>query len=214
MAARSHRTSVGEPRIGGTAHRRTTTRAGSPFESRSSSTYWPDFSVANATVTVNPDGTGFVGKGDVQTVLGLSNPLMQNTTVTLTKKSTTEQSFDWTCVKTVVSGNGTVRETRQERANVTTTDVTAVVSSVARVKNQITGYNLTGSGATRTTSVVDGPELLSCPDASSDFVLDQESVVEGRPTVTGGGFYVNGVYLPITPGRGSVHQLIQNSSIT
>ena len=47
--------------------------------------------------------------------------------------------------------------------------------------------------------MVDGPELLSCPDASSDFVLDQESVVEGRPIVTGGGFYVNGVYLPITP---------------
>ena len=85
---------------------------------------------------------------------------MQNTTVTFTKKSTNEQSFDWTCVKTVVSGNGTVRETRQERANVTTTDVTAVVSNVARVKNQITGYNLTGYGATTTTSVVDAPAPL------------------------------------------------------
>jgi hypothetical protein len=124
---------------------------------------------------------------------------MQSTPVTFTQKSTTEQSFDWTCVKTVVSGNGTVRGTRQERANVTTTDVTAVVSNLARVRNQITGYNLTGYGPTTTTSVVDGPAPLSCPDASSDFVLDQESVVTSDPKTLSKGLYVNNVSLPITP---------------
>jgi hypothetical protein len=154
---------------------------------------------ANASVTIDDTGHGFVGKGDVQTVLGLNNAEIQTTPVNFTEKSTTEQSFDWTCVKTVVSGNGTVKETREERANVTTTDVTAVVSNVARVKNQITGYNLTGFGATTTTSVVDGPAPRSCPDAASGFELDADSVVEGVPTVTDGGFYVNGVSLPITP---------------
>jgi hypothetical protein len=153
---------------------------------------------ASASVTVNADGTGFVGKGDVQTVLGLNNAQMQNTPVSFTMKSTTTQSFDWTCVKTMVTGNGTVKETRQERANVTTTDVTAVVSNVARVKNQITGYNLTGLGATTTTSVVDGPAPQSCPDASSGFELDPDSVVSGVPSTTNG-FFVNGVSLPITP---------------
>jgi hypothetical protein len=135
----------------------------------------------------------------VQTVLGLNNAQMQNTPLTFTQKSTTEQSFDWTCVKTVVTGNGNVKETRQERANVTTTDVTAVVSNTARVKNQITGYNLTGFGATTTSSVVDGPAPLSCPDASSGFVLDPDSVVTSEPTVTSGGLYVNGIHLPTTP---------------
>jgi hypothetical protein len=154
---------------------------------------------ASASVTVNPDGTGFVGKGDVQTVLGLNNAQMQTTPVTFTKKSTTTQFFDWTCVKTVVTGNGTVKETRQEHANVTTTDVTAVVSNVARVKNQITGYNLTGFGATTTTSTVDGPAPLSCPDASSGFALDPASVVTSEPSTTNDSFFVNGVYLPITP---------------
>jgi len=152
-----------------------------------------------ASVTVNADGTGFVGKGDVQTALGgLNNARIQakDFTVTFTQKSTTQQSFDWTCVKTTVTGNGTVRETRQERANVTTTDVTAVISNEARVKNQITGFNLTGFGDTTTTSVVDGPAPLSCPDASSGFELDRESVVEGAPIVTAGSLFVNGVPLP------------------
>ena len=157
-------------------------------------------SAAHASVTVNADGTGFVGKGDVQNALGgLNNSQIQALKVDFTQKSTTEQSFDWTCVKSTVTGNGTVKETRQERANVTTTDVTAVVSSVARVKNQITGYNLTGFGATTTSSAVDGPAPQSCPDAASGFVLDPDSVVTGLPIETAAGFYVNGVPLPITP---------------
>lgn len=152
-----------------------------------------------ASVAVDANGVGFVGKGDVQTALGgLNNARIQakDFTVTFTQKSTTQQSFDWTCVKTTVTGNGTVRETRQERANVTTTDVTAVISNEARVKNQITGFNLTGFGDTTTTSVVDGPAPLSCPDASSGFELDRESVVEGAPIVTAGSLFVNGVPLP------------------
>jgi hypothetical protein len=156
-------------------------------------------SAAHASVTVNANGTGFVGKGDVQNVLGLNNNAIQNTTVNFTLESTTEQSFDWTCVKETPTGNGTVKETRQERANVTTTTETAVISNVARVKNQITGYNLTGFGATASTSVVAGPAPLSCPDASSGFVLDADSVIEGEPTVTAEGFFVNDVVLPITP---------------
>jgi hypothetical protein len=105
---------------------------------------------------------------------------MQATLVSFTMKSTTTQSFDWTCVKIVVTGNGILKETRQERASVTTTDVTAVVNNAARIKNQITGYKLTGFGAT-TTSVVDGPTPRSCADASSGFVLDPDSVVNGVP---------------------------------
>ena len=130
-------------------------------------------------------------------MLGLNNNAMQNTPVNFTQESTTEQSFDWTCVKVVVTGNGNVNEIIQERAYVTTTDVTAVVSNVARVKNQITGYNLTGFGETTSTSVTEGPAVGSCPNANSTFVPG--SMAEGLPTVTDGGFYVNGISLPITP---------------
>jgi hypothetical protein len=155
---------------------------------------------ASASVSIDPvTGAGFVGKGDIQTVLGLNNAQMQATLVSCTMKSTTTQSFDWTCVKTVVTGNGILKETQQERASVTTTDVTAVVNNAARIKNQITGDKLTGFGATTTTSVVDGPTPRSCADASSGFVLDPGSVVNGVPSTTNDGFFVNGVFLPITP---------------
>jgi hypothetical protein len=43
--------------------------------------------VANATVTVNPDGSGFVGKGDVQSLLGYNNKQMQN--------AVEAKGFDW-----------------------------------------------------------------------------------------------------------------------
>ena len=47
--------------------------------------------------------------------------------------------------------------------------------------------------------MVDGPAPQSCPDAASGFGLNPESVVTSEPTVISGGFYVNDVYLPITP---------------
>jgi len=156
---------------------------------------------ASASVTVDSTGHGFVGKGDVQTALGgLNNAQIQGMTIGFTQKSTSTQSIDWTCTKTVVTGDGNVNETTQERANITTTEVEAVVSSEARVKNQVTGYNLLGfkDGATSITVTTDGPAVGTCPNASSGFVFDEDSLIEGE-TVTTGGLYVNGVLLPITP---------------
>jgi hypothetical protein len=149
----------------------------------------------SASVLINADGTGFVGKGDVQLALGgLNNAAIQSLTVNFTQESVTAQSYDWSCTKTVVTGNGSVKETVQERANVTTTSTTAVVSNVARVKNQITGYNLTGYGAVTTQSVTDGPAVGTCPDASSGFVFD-DNLVTGDPVTVSSGLYVNGVRL-------------------
>ena len=45
-------------------------------------------SAASAAVTVNPDGSGFVGKGDVQSVLGYNNKEMQ--------QSIEAKGFQWT----------------------------------------------------------------------------------------------------------------------
>ena len=153
---------------------------------------------ANASVTVNPDGTGFVGKGDVQTVLGLNNKAIQGLDVQFTVNTVTTQSFDWTCTKVVVTGNGSERVTVQERANVTTTSTTGLLSSIARVKNQETGYNLLGfNGAPVVTETNDGPKVGSCPADQSEF--DEGSIVEGLVVPVSGGLFVNGVSLPITP---------------
>lgn len=160
---------------------------------------------ANASVTLNDDGTGFVGKGDVQNVLGLSNAGIQskNFKAEFTKQTVIEQSFDWTCVKYVLDKDGNVKkEIRQERANVTKSDETAVVSNEARLKNQITGFNLTGFGQTTTTTEVEGPAVGTCPDenpnpAEPKFVREGD-VTKGTETEIDSGFYVNNVELSIT----------------
>ena len=133
-------------------------------------------------------GTGFVGKGDVQLALGMNNAQVQNATLNFTYDSTSVSEVSWECTNTN-------NEKIQERARTTTTSVQGVVSSVARVKNQITGYNLTGwNGAATTSSESDGPAVNSCPNNSSTFYLSSPA---GDPVVTtlGGGLSVNGVPL-------------------
>lgn len=130
-------------------------------------------------------GTGFVGKGDVQLALGLNNAGLQALgNPTFTYESVTENS--WDCVKIVVTGNGSIREIVQERNNMR--GVSGLVSSIARVKNQITGYNLSGYSSTSHTT--DGPATGSCPNDNSEFV---EGSVQSL--TIGGGLSVNGVPL-------------------
>ena len=144
-------------------------------------------SVAVAAVTFDANtGTGFVGKGDVQLALGLNNAQVQNTAVNFTYNSTSVSEVSWECTN---ANNEKV----QERERTTTTSIQGVVSSVARVKNQITGYNLTGwNGTVSETSESDGPKLNSCPASPSTFYLSSPA---GDPVVTvlGGGLSVNGV---------------------
>jgi hypothetical protein len=169
---------------------------------------------ASASVNVDSTGHGFVGKGDIQDVFGGWNnkQLQDNASKLVFNVNSTNVKVtadEWTCTKTVVSGNGTVRETVQERAVTTTTtsSKTAVVNSIARVKNQITGFNMMGFGATTSTSssTLDGPAINSCPDASSGYVFDTDSTVHtdisdvtegGVLTVTDG---ISPYPLPNTP---------------
>lgn len=109
-----------------------------------------------AAVTFDPTtGTGFVGKGDVQLALGYNNKQLQDNANSLvfTVSSETEQS--WTCDRD--AGPQT-----QERAGTTTTQ--GVSTSIAREKNQITGFNLNGySGTPTTTYDGQGSEAGACP---------------------------------------------------
>ena len=94
----------------------------------------------------------------------------------------------------VVTGNGSERVTVQERANVTTTDTTALLDSIARVKNRETGYNVPGHLGTTTTVVNDGPAVGSCPNDNSTF--DEGTFVEGEKIVISQGLFANGVFVP------------------
>jgi hypothetical protein len=116
--------------------------------------------IAFAAVNFDPEtGTGFVGKGDVQLVLGWNNKQLQDGagSVQFQASSVVVTEVSWICTNTN-------NENIQERARTTTATIQGVVSHVARVKNQITGFNLTGySGDPTESSTTDGPPVNSCP---------------------------------------------------
>jgi hypothetical protein len=115
---------------------------------------------ALAAVTFDPaTGTGFVGKGDVQTVYSWNNAALQanHTAVKFRVNSTTVEAYSWECTNTK-------NEKIQPRANVTTSTVQGLLSSTARERNQITGFNITGfNGPSTSILSSDGPAVDSCP---------------------------------------------------
>jgi hypothetical protein len=123
-------------------------------------------SVAYALVTFDSQtGMGFSGKGDVQLACGFNNAALQawgNGGFRASSSSTVVTEVEWTCTNSI-------NENIQERERVTTasSSVQGVVSAVARVKNQTTGYNLNGYVGTPTvtgpTVSTEGPQVNSCP---------------------------------------------------
>ncbi|MFC4426185.1 hypothetical protein [Deinococcus navajonensis] len=142
-------------------------------------------------------GTGFVGKGDVQLAFGWNNQALQKNAsgVTFTYNATESYKFD--CTFTLIVGRDRVQEpqtvTRGRSAG-----VNATISYDARVKNQITGFNLNGfNGLTTEGDVpVDGG---FCPGGPlQDGVISNVTL-----TSSTGGLYVNyggtAVAMPNTP---------------
>jgi hypothetical protein len=104
-------------------------------------------------------GTGFVGKGDVQLVYGWNNKQLQDnaTSVQFRASSSEVSEVSWICTNDR-------NENTQERERTTTTTTEGLVSKIARERNQITGFILTGySGTPTQSSQSDGPPLNSCP---------------------------------------------------
>jgi hypothetical protein len=116
--------------------------------------------MAFAAVTFDAEtGTGFVGKGDVQLALNWNNKQLQDNADSLEFASVSEvvTEVSWTCTNTN-------NENTQLRERTTTTTTEGVVSKVARERNQITGFNLTGySGTPTSSSTTEGNPLNSCP---------------------------------------------------
>jgi hypothetical protein len=113
------------------------------------------FSAAN----IDDEGVGFVGKGDVQVIYGWNNQALQANAETVEFRVNSEvvTEVSWICTN---SNN----ENTQERERTTTTTTQGVLDSVARLKNQITGFNLNGFvGSAITGTVTEGNQLNSCP---------------------------------------------------
>lgn len=142
--------------------------------------------IAFASVTFDPvTGLGFVGKGDVQTAFGWNNKQLQDNAsgVTFTYNATDNYSAvcEWT------TGEGTRGEQTHDVSHSRSNTVSSSITYDARVKNQITGFNLTGLGATTTTGgslpVVGGP----CPgNQGTDGVW-----ISVTQTGSTGGLFVN-----------------------
>ena len=146
-------------------------------------------SPAAATVTFDAaTGTGFVGKGDVQTVFDWNNKTLQTNAATVDFRVESVSETTWTCTKFVELGNDGVNEVIQKRA--TTTSTQGLVTTVARDNSKgkdggITGFFLQGYEGTPTLEV-EGPAVGSCPAAPSGFVYDQNA----QTTESGGGLEV------------------------
>jgi len=99
---------------------------------------------ASAAVTVNPDGSGFVGKGDVQSVLGYNNKKMQ--------ESIEAKGFDWTQVKEwQYVWDWTTTDGVPHHVYLSATDSRVMAAAEARNNSNgkdgsLTGWNLTGAG--------------------------------------------------------------------
>lgn len=114
-----------------------------------------------AAVTFNAaDGTGFVGKGDVQLVYSWNNKTLQDNAGSVGFRAASEvvTEVSWVCTNSK-------NDNTQEKERKTTTTVEGVVDSISRdKKGQITGFNLIGyAGGTTETVVTDGPSVDSCP---------------------------------------------------
>jgi hypothetical protein len=150
---------------------------------------------ASADVAVDDQGVGFVGKGDVQTLLGLNDAEMQSLFQTYPPQFGLHvvKTYDnyWECsdgsvhpYTTVVTANRPV-------------DKTANTNNAGKLTN---GWNLIGFFGTTHTSTVDnlpeGETFLVCPHGASVTGLrindDAYSTVTSTP-------YVNGQLLPNTP---------------
>ena len=121
-------------------------------------------------------GQGFVGKGDVQLAFGWNNKQLQDNAGSVEFRVSSVAETTWECYN---SRN----EKTQERSRTTTTE--GVIDSIARDRNQITGFSLSGYVAGASTTTADGPSLNSCPSTAGSWAYVEGSTETTAPEATG-----------------------------
>jgi hypothetical protein len=106
-------------------------------------------SAALALVTVDSNGYGFVGKGDVQLAFGWNNAAAQRNATAVSFHMQSSASYEAVC--TFTTGEGTRGERTHNVEHKRSTAVLSTIASDPRKTGQWTGYNLNGFGAVTTT---------------------------------------------------------------
>jgi opacity protein-like surface antigen len=136
-------------------------------------------------------GTGFIGKGDVQLALGWNNKQLQDGASTLVVRAVSQESTEtsWVCQN---PANQNLREVSTE----TKTLIRGTVVLVARLRNQITGFNVTGYDGSESISTTTTGNL-GVNECQRNWVLVESA---GDPVFAGSNINmtVNGVDLPLT----------------
>jgi hypothetical protein len=107
-------------------------------------------SLAFGSVILNDDGTGWVGKGDVQTAFGWNNAAAQKNVNAVSFSFQQTSTYDAVCVWT--TGEGTRGEHIHHVTHTSSVAINSTVAYEARKTGQWTGYFLTGFGATTGTT--------------------------------------------------------------
>jgi hypothetical protein len=138
---------------------------------------------AHAAVTLNTDsGSGFVGKGDVQSFYGWNNKALDTNASKIRFRTQVKivTVTSWDCVTNQPNGN--VRTT--ERVRRETTQTRNPITTVNRdKKKQVTGFTLTGGVPTTTPVGNDGPTLETCPGGGTLVPNSREDVVTTDPVI-------------------------------
>jgi len=161
--------------------------------------------LAYAAVIVDDDGIGFVGKGDVQEFFGWNNAQLQaaadDVQFRMSSSSETITEYTWTCDRDA----GPQTQERATSATITTSTA-GILNSVARVRKQVTGFNLNGFDQGQVAETINtkttGYALYSCPAGWTAInKAEGESVTEiiGEGLEVSGDGGANWYPLPITP---------------
>ena len=156
---------------------------------------------AIATVTFDSTtGTGFVGKGDVQLALGYNNKQMQDNAGGLKFTYSDSATYEVFCAKDFDATRTHEAYTDYKQYG-RTRGVTGAVAYDARMRNQVTGFTLTGWDGNVTISgdptVCPGGYYADYEGAAAAGVTDGSNVLLVESSA--GGLQVNGVALTITP---------------
>ena len=152
---------------------------------------------AGAAISIDADGKGFVGKGDIQYTFGWSNKELQNNLAdavvdfTYVATVTTVSEVSWVC-----TNNRNENTQERERTTTTTRSTNGVVSAVARDnKKQITGVNLNGWKGTPVvnpgTTSAEGPAQDSCPNNWTLTTPAGAPVIDEEASSSTGGLFVS-----------------------
>lgn len=124
---------------------------------------------ASAEIVLNGDGTGFVGKGDVQSAFGWNDHAFQANAENLTFRLAAIESVSWICRR--INNNNTVNQQRSS----TSATIGGVEHSLRyNPQGHITGIHLDGY-AGDIEHVYSGATAGSCPANPSGFFLVEDS---------------------------------------